>query len=285
MNGGSLISVVIPAHNEESVIGRCLSSLTSGDEADKLTIIVVCNGCSDRTAHVASQFAGVKVVSIDVASKIAALNEGDRHVDCYPVAYVDADIDVTARDLVVASRGLNSRVKITAPRVQIDVEGSGLLVKAFYSVWTRLPYFSTDNLVGSGIFVLSAEGRRRFSAFPDLVADDGYVRGLFDNEERKTVDGCHFTVFAPKDIASLIKIKTRVRYGNMQVAAHYPSIKVGGENTSRAFLTLMLRRPWLLPAGVVYVLVQSITKRRALARFQSQAGVTWDRDHSSRTSR
>lgn len=280
-----MISVVIPAHNEESVIGRCLNSLTKGDGADQLSIIVVCNGCSDQTAQLASQYSNVTVLSIDVASKIAALNEGDRHVQSYPVAYVDADIDVTASDLIAATRALSDTVKVTAPRIRINVDGCDVLVKAFYSVWTRLPYFSTNNLVGSGIFILSEEGRKRFAEFPDVVADDGYVRGLFTNQERQTAEGCGFTVFAPKDIVSLVKIKTRVRYGNMQVAARYSDIKVGGENTSKAFLALMLRRPWLLPAGAVYVLVQSMTKRRALARFQSQTEMTWDRDQSSRASR
>lgn len=280
-----MISVVIPAHNEESVIARCLTSLTQGAGAEQLRIIVVCNGCSDRTAAIAAQFSGVQVINIETASKIAALNEGDRHVADFPVAYVDADIDVTARDLLIASQGLSDKILVTAPRLKISVAGCGFLVKAFYSVWTRLPYFSTNNLVGSGIFIMSQRGRERFEAFPDVVADDGYVRGLFSNDERKTIDGCQFTVFAPKDLASLIKIKTRVRYGNMQVTKLYPSIKVGGENTSGSFIHLMLHRPWLIPAGVVYFFVQSLTRRRSDARFRSNAELTWDRDNSSRASR
>ena len=48
-----MVSFVIPAHNEEAVIGRCLTALLAGARRDELDIIVVCNGCTDRTAEVA----------------------------------------------------------------------------------------------------------------------------------------------------------------------------------------------------------------------------------------
>lgn len=280
-----MISVVIPAHNEEAVIGRCLASLTAGESASSLQIIVVCNGCNDNTAAVAGQFPGVKVIAIDKASKIAALNAGDQALDSYPVAYVDADVDVSAEDLVIASEGLSDSVHIVAPRLRINLVGSNIWVRAFYRIWMQLPYFATNNMVGSGIFILSEAGRKRFGVFPDVIADDGYVRGLFNNSERRTIDGCQFTVFAPTTLPDLIKIKTRVRFGNMQVAAQFPGMQVGGENSSAAFLRLLLTKPWLIPSGGLYFGVQWLTKRRAKARFKSQQPMVWDRDNSSRVSR
>jgi glycosyltransferase involved in cell wall biosynthesis len=278
-----LISVVIPAHNEESVIGRCLSRLTSDGYADQLQIIVVCNGCSDKTAEVAGRFSHVEVVSIETASKIAALNTGDQHAKHFPIAYVDADINITGKDLILAAYELSDRVQVVAPRVIIDLTGSSWLVKSFYSVWMQLPYFSTNHMVGSGVFILSEKGRSRFGPFPNLISDDGYVRSLFESAERKTTDGCSFTVYAPRDIKSLLKIKTRVRLGNMQVMKLYPHLQVGGENTSTSFVRLLLRKPWLVPSGIVYVCVQWITKRRSVARLHAQT-LVWDRDNSSRTS-
>ena len=50
------ISIVIPAHNEEAVIGRLLRSLSDRKENDE--IIVVCDGCSDRTAEIAARSPG-----------------------------------------------------------------------------------------------------------------------------------------------------------------------------------------------------------------------------------
>lgn len=276
--------MVIPAHNEEAVIGRCLSGLTAGEGADALQIIVVCNGCSDNTAALAGQYPRVQVVSIGTASKIAALNAGDQYASYFPRAYVDADIDTTAKDLLRAAQELSDRVHVVAPRMNIDLTGSGWLVKCFYDVWMRLPYFATNHMVGSGIFILSEAGRRRFGDFPNLISDDGYVRSLFADDERRTASGCTFTVFAPKDVNSLLKIKTRVRLGNLQVKKLYPQLQIGGENSFSSLVGLVLKKPWLLPSGIIYVVVQWLTKRRSMARLQAQQ-LVWDRDNSSRTLR
>ena len=79
-------SVVIAAHNEESVIGRCLDALLSGAERDEFDVTVVANGCTDATAAVAARRAGVRVVTLDTASKPAALNAGDGVASGLPAA-------------------------------------------------------------------------------------------------------------------------------------------------------------------------------------------------------
>src|SRR3954470_11754775 len=57
-SASAIISVVVPAHDEEQVITRCLRALTGGTAAEEVEVIVVCNGCSDRTADVARRFGG-----------------------------------------------------------------------------------------------------------------------------------------------------------------------------------------------------------------------------------
>ncbi|MGD9408165.1 MAG: glycosyltransferase, partial [Gammaproteobacteria bacterium] len=46
-----LISVVIPAHDEEAVIQRTLGALLRSADPGEFEVIVVCNGCSDATAE------------------------------------------------------------------------------------------------------------------------------------------------------------------------------------------------------------------------------------------
>ena len=74
-----MISVIVPAHNEARVIGRCLRSVTEGARPGELEVIVVCNGSTDGTAAVAGAFEGVRVIESREASKAAALNLGDLH--------------------------------------------------------------------------------------------------------------------------------------------------------------------------------------------------------------
>src|SRR5688572_25787192 len=88
-----MISVVIPAHNEEAVIARCLAALVRGARDGELDVVVVCNGCSDRTAQAARGFgASVTVIETDVASKVHALNLGDAAARSFPRFYIDADV-------------------------------------------------------------------------------------------------------------------------------------------------------------------------------------------------
>ena len=72
--------MIIPAHNEASVIARTLAPLAAAAASGALEVIVVCNACTDRTARDLApprSFAGVTVVEIAEASKTAALNAGD----------------------------------------------------------------------------------------------------------------------------------------------------------------------------------------------------------------
>ena len=93
MSGRPAGSVLIPAHNEEAVIGRCLDHLFDGIDPESLEVAVVCNGCHDGTAA-AARAGGhpVHVIELDVASKTAALRAGDRALDTFPRLYLDADV-------------------------------------------------------------------------------------------------------------------------------------------------------------------------------------------------
>ena len=84
-----MTSVIIPAHNEDTVIGRLLQGLTRAEteaqRADSLDIVVVCNGCSDRTAEIARAFGEpVHVIETEVASKSHALRLGDEAARSFP---------------------------------------------------------------------------------------------------------------------------------------------------------------------------------------------------------
>src|SRR5436305_10679684 len=91
-------SVIIPAHDEETTIGRCLEGLLADAREDEFEVIVVCNGCTDRTADVARSFErGATVIEIDRASKYLALRAGENHASGFPRFYIDADVITSAQ--------------------------------------------------------------------------------------------------------------------------------------------------------------------------------------------
>lgn len=280
-----MFSVIIPAHNEASVIERCLTFLTEGLRENCAEIIVVCNGCTDDTAVRAARFSGVKVIDTSVASKVTALNLGDEAAQYFPVVYMDADITISIKDLIGTIEKMNAdtNIMVSAPRLTVDLSRSDMYVKSFYNVWMRLPYFTTGQMVGSGIFILSELGRKRFNVFPNVISDDGYVRSLYQEYERRTISDYCFTIFAPKTMADLIKIKTRVRFGNMEVSQKYANVSIGKDNNSLDIIKLVLRRPWLVFQSFIYIYVQLQTKKLSRARMAIADFTTWERDESSRS--
>ena len=57
------ISVIVPAHNEEKYIARCICSIKAAAKyyGGDVEIIVVCNRCTDRTAEIAKKH-GARVI-------------------------------------------------------------------------------------------------------------------------------------------------------------------------------------------------------------------------------
>ncbi len=64
-------SVVIPAHDEAAVIGRCLDALFTGFEPGELDVVVVCNGCTDDTAS-AARASGHPVRVVELRARLQA---------------------------------------------------------------------------------------------------------------------------------------------------------------------------------------------------------------------
>lgn len=71
------VSVLIPARNEEKTIGDALKSVLSMNyPKDKLEVIAIDNGSTDKTSEVISRFKGVKLLFEKKLGKANALNKG-----------------------------------------------------------------------------------------------------------------------------------------------------------------------------------------------------------------
>ncbi|MBX3352668.1 MAG: glycosyltransferase family 2 protein [Phycisphaeraceae bacterium] len=276
------VSVVIPAHNEEAVIERCVRGVLRNATPGEFRVVVVANGCADRTAEVARGVdSSVEVIETPVGCKTSALNLGDDAVgDAFPRIYLDGDLSLStdaARMICAALR--EPGVLAAAPRFEFDLDGASWAVRAFYRAWATMPYFDTGRIAGA--YALSREGRARFGRFPKLISDDGFVRLHFAPHERKTVEGCSVTVVAPRTLGDLLKIKTRSKAGTMELRAKHPALFANETASEGASLKRLLSRPLLWPSYAVYVAVNLVAKRRA-ARRLSEGSKVWERDESSR---
>jgi glycosyltransferase involved in cell wall biosynthesis len=290
-----MTSIVIAAHNEAAVIGRCLDALLD-EPARPLDITVVANGCTDTTADVARARTGVRVIELPVASKAAAFNTGDAAARGWPRVYLDADIVLSTAEVHRLSAAVSTgQALAAAPRRRLATDGRPLPVRAYYAVHTRLPVFRTA-LFGRGAIALSAAGRGRFDRFPDVIADDLFLDSQFTVEEKCEVPEVTAWVAAPRRTRDLVRRLSRVRAGNAalrhrRTGRPAPLAPGGGHPAPLAvahrvrpasrlswFRHVVLPRPWLAPAAVYYV---GLTVAAALRARRRATG--WGRDDSSRT--
>jgi glycosyltransferase involved in cell wall biosynthesis len=280
-----MISIVIPAHNEGMVVARTLEALTSGASPEELDIVVVCNGCSDDTATIARCFGKpVRVIETALANKAHALNLGDQAVRGFPRIYVDADVVVTLSVVrALAARLERGGVLAVAPQPYFDLTGCSWPVRAFYDIRCRLPSFG-EGIGGSGVYALSEIGRRRFGDFPDLVADDTYVRVQFEREERETVASVKSVVFVPHTVSDLIGIEARADFGTFQLGHLYPELWTNKGESNHKSLMKLLQRPLLWPQLFIYWYVRFTAHRKARVHMRANTFV-WERDETSRGAR
>lgn len=275
-------SVVIPAHDEEAVIATCLEALARQDVGSRIEVVVAANGCSDGTVEIARSFTdrlpGLRVIDLEKASKVGALNAGDRACTVFPRLYLDADIalspTVVGELLTVLDR---PEPALAGPTIVFDTVGASATVRRFYRAYARTPYVM-NTLVGLGAYALNAAGRARFEEFPELTADDLFVQRLFGRHERHNVPG-QFTVRVPRTLRDLVRVRTRTASGNVELAQ---TRQTGVPSTRRTVTSLLAtagRDPALLPSVVVYVLVVLTARNRAR---RGGAG-TWWRDESTRS--
>ena len=284
-----MTSIVIAAHNESAVLGRCLDAILADAAPGEFDVTVVANGCMDDTAQVAAARPGVRVLDLPVAGKAAALNAGDAAAVGFPRIYVDADIVIGAdgmralRDAVAVSSAAPGTVLAAVPRRQLDVTGSSLLVRAFFTVNSQLPAFK-NALFGRGVVALSVAGRNRFDQFPDLIADDLFLDSLFTAVEKREVSSVSARIAVPRHTRGLLRRLVRVRRGNAKLRAAASGLAASTEVRQAAYTSWLrdvaLRHPTLIPAAACYVAITCTAA--VLARFPQRTGNGWGRDESSR---
>lgn len=274
-----MATAIVPAHNEATVIRRCLQSLLCQEGLDR--IIVACNGCSDNTSDIVkSEFPGVLCLDIARPSKVNALNEAEKHIVSWPVFYIDADVALSDGAVPGVIRGMKEYdLLLAAPEPEIDISQSSWLVRKYYEAWLRLPYVN-EGVIATCSFVISEEGRKRFDTFPDVIADDGFVRAHFYAHELGNTPYATVYVSAPKTAASLIKIKTRARLGNVELKAKNLGYNKPAPKYSSALSSLLFSRHWL--SAIIYVGFVVIFRWRASRQFRQLDTYQWEVDHSSR---
>ena len=103
------VSVVIPAHNEEKYVARCIRSIKNAADVfgGNVEIIVVCNRCTDKTAEIAESM-GARVIFNEDRCIAKVRNTGIFAAKGQMVMTIDCDNRMTKGTIREAWRLLRS---------------------------------------------------------------------------------------------------------------------------------------------------------------------------------
>jgi glycosyltransferase involved in cell wall biosynthesis len=280
-------AIIIAAHDEETVIGRCLDTIQQVALDDEFEVIVVANGCSDATVAEAKR-RKVRVIELADSGKAQALNVADAAASRFPRLYLDADMVLSADDIRKLSESLHSGrgILVCAPKRKIELAKRPIAVRAFFRIQQRLPVYE-NGLVGRGAVMVSKAGRARFAQFPDETADDLFLDALFGPNERMIVDGVACNIEVPYTTKDLLRRIVRVRRGNIRLRktelttsnTDQPAPQVRRSDRWSWLRDVVVPHPKLAPAGLVYAALTLIAEWQAHRSINQHA---WGRDESTR---
>lgn len=264
------LSVIIPANNEETYLPACLESLTRQElpqeVAQVIEIIVAANACHDRTVEIAEQYRqkaghkgfGYRVLDIEEGGKLNALNRADEIAKGHMRAYVDADVVLSPHLLRLTLDALSRKSACYVSGELVVAPARSWISQHYAKLWSALPYM-TSSVPGAGYFAVNEEGRKRWASFPEIIADDAYVRLLFEPGERIKV-GAHYLWPVIEGFSGLVKVRHRQNRGLGEVYERFPHL-IDNEDkaplTFRGLLKLLFKMPVSL---AVYCAVLTATR-------------------------
>lgn len=282
-------ALIVPAHNEEAVIARCLeTALRGAPEFGGPQVIIAANGCTDRTVEIARALVpDALVLDLPEGSKTKAMNAAHRKALCFPRLFLDADVRCDYPSLVALANVLRQPgVMAASPRLNMDLSRSNALIRSYYKVWMTQPYV-TRAMVGSGCFGLSKDGYDRIGDFPPITGDDIWVHSRFREKERRNIGAdetgqpVQFTVSPPRRAIDQIRVESRRRLGNEELLRRYPSPHYAGSNQAGDLKTA-LRHGASLFDVMVYLSIKALARIRGKWTKWRHRKIVWERDITAR---
>lgn len=104
-----MISVIIPACNEEKYLKDTINSVKSQNYKN-FEIIVVCDGCTDDTEKIANKLTNKVIVLKERKGPATAKNEGLKLAKYKKLVFLDADTKLTQNTLKTISEAIDKKL-------------------------------------------------------------------------------------------------------------------------------------------------------------------------------
>jgi cellulose synthase/poly-beta-1,6-N-acetylglucosamine synthase-like glycosyltransferase len=254
------ITFLIPAHNEEKNIGKCLKSILSLNyPKNKLKVIVIDDGSSDNTAKIVKKFKEVKLIRQKQQGKAVALNNGLKHVNTELVACMDAD-SFPDKDFLMKMVGYMERKNVASvtPAVKV-LEPKTMMqkiqwVEYLWSIFLRklFNFFDCQYVTpGPGsiykTFILKKVGgfdEKNYTEDTEIafrLVDKGY-------KIENSIDAYVYTL-APSNFKTLFRQRVRWYRGYIQNVLKYSKMIANPKYGNLGFFVLPINFVWMFILG------------------------------------
>jgi glycosyltransferase involved in cell wall biosynthesis len=163
------VSFVVPAYNEEALIGSCLAAIQAEIARTRCPaeIIVVNNGSTDATRQIASSFAGVIIVDEPQRGLVQARRAGCLAANGKLIANIDADTVLSEgwlRTAIAEFEHNPNLVALSGPFIHYDLPRSAQWVAALFYRIAFIVYllmrfvFRVGSMIQGGNFIISKKG-------------------------------------------------------------------------------------------------------------------------------
>lgn len=173
-----LLSIVIPAYNEQNYLGECLWHVQAEIERcptfNPIEVIVVDNASTDRTAEVARSFPGVRVVHEAQKGLTRARQKGLSEANGEILAFIDADTRMPEswiRHLLESFSSNERIVCVSGPYIYYDARWFERILVRVYWFFLALPsYWITRYMAVGGNFAARKNALVRIGGFDTDIA-------------------------------------------------------------------------------------------------------------------
>jgi biofilm PGA synthesis N-glycosyltransferase PgaC len=259
------ISVLIPVKNGERWIDGKLRSLLASDyPGDRVDILVVSDGSTDRTEAIVNQFGDsrVRLLALPPGGKAIAVSQGLQLLTGEIIVLTDVR-QTFARDAIskLVSCFADPSVGVVTGELVIragespEEYNTGLYWK--YEKWIRRNLNRVDAMLGATGAIYAIRASLKESIPSDILLDDVYLplvaafkgHRIFFEDAAKAYD-------FPTSLQSEFRRKVRTQAGIYQIIARFPQLLWPGKRRFIHFLSHKLGR-LLLPFAMIAALVST----------------------------
>lgn len=175
-----VISVVIPAYNEEKRIGPCLQALVNQNTTHKFEVIVVDNNCTDDTVKIASTFSDkldLKIIKEETKGRGAARKIGFEKATGDVIFSTDSDTIVPPNWIEDFMKALKSK-NVIAVSGNCKIDDCGRRSNTVFNLLQ--PVFMRSYRIFLGYYWLSGFS---FAIYKDAYEKSGGFNDLLTAQE------------------------------------------------------------------------------------------------------